>query len=31
MDAVQDNIKNIKTELEEVEKQMQKYLEEFGL
>ena len=31
MDAVAQNILNIKAELEEVEKQMAKYLEELGL
>ena len=31
MDAVKENIKNIKLELQEVELQMGKYLEELGL
>ena len=31
MDAVKENIKNIKAELKKVEEQMAKYLEELGL
>lgn len=31
MDAVKEDIANIKRELQEVERQMEKYLEELGL